>query len=968
MTLPANKILEKRNPWQNISRLNMGYVDEQYDKYLDNPDTVDPTLRNLFDRWGRPENVERDRTTVQTITEDDSAGTAFDLDQVVGAVRLSERIRAYGHLLAHINPLGENRQVQTHLMDLAAFHLSPKKLKAIPSRFIWPEAPEDVRNALDVVNHLRGLYSQSMAYEFSHVHDLKEKKWLNEMIESKRFHFGLNDQEKKDLLKQLTKVETFEQFLHKTFVGQKRFSIEGLDVLVPMLDKLIQFGVSDGTKQVMIGMAHRGRLSVLAHILGKPYEKILAEFVHAPIKSMVPSEGSKGINYGWTGDVKYHLGAWRAIEEGEKKYLLQYAGEKDRTDGEIQARLTLANNPSHLEVVDPVIEGYARAAQDDRSERGYPTQNLEKAFSIMIHGDAAFTGEGVVAETLNLSRLSGFNTGGTIHIIANNQLGFTTDHEDGRSTAYASDLAKGFEVPIVHVNADDPEACLRAIFLAYHYRRTFHKDFLIDLCGYRRYGHNESDDPQATQPLLYRKIRNHPTVADIYLKKLEENGLVAMQERDAYRKHLLEKLQAIYNASREQQKKELKAIPFPEKLAQSLDHIRTSVPIGELKDLNAQLLDWPEDFHVYPKLARILNRRKNALNAGHRIDWGTGETLAFASILKDGTPIRFTGQDVERGTFAHRHSVLHDAETGATYSPFHHLKGVHASFDIHNSPLSETAVIGFEYGYNVCAPETLVIWEAQFGDFANVGQVMFDQFVAAGRAKWGQKSGMVILLPHGYEGMGPEHSSGRLERFLQLSAENNWTVANLTSPAQYFHILRRQASILHSDLARPLVIMSPKSLLRHPKAASSPADLSEGRFQSVMEEPLTGGKPEKVERIVLCSGKVAIDLAVEIETQTASLDWLHVLRVEELYPFPSEKLKDFFRKYPQLKEIVWLQEEPKNMGAWAYAESRLRKILPHRAALRYIGRIAHSSPATGEPEFHKRGQRRILTEALTKDF
>ncbi|GGL43372.1 2-oxoglutarate dehydrogenase E1 component [Sporolactobacillus putidus] len=966
--MSANETLDKTNPWQSFSGLNLGYVDEQYDKFLEDPDTVDLTLRDLFDKWGRPKTIAGNPFKVHPVPEYGAFETGFDLDQAVGAVRLAERIRTYGHLLAHVNPLGEHHIVETHLMDLAAFNLSPKKLKAIPSRVIWPEAPDEVRNALDVVNYLRDLYSRSLAYEFSHVQDLKEKKWLNEAIERKRFQFKITDLEKKDLLKQLSKVETFEHFLHKTFVGQKRFSIEGLDVLVPMLDKLIQYGVGDGTKQVMISMAHRGRLSVLAHILGKPYEKIMAEFVHAPIKSMVPSEGSKGINYGWTGDVKYHLGAARSIEEGHKKYLLQYTGEKDPDNGSFQVKVTLANNPSHLEVVDPVIEGYTRAAQDNRRKEGYPDQDTEKAFTIMIHGDAAFPGEGVVAETFNLSRLKGFNTGGTIHIIANNQLGFTTDQEDERSTAYASDLAKGFEVPIVHVNADDPEACLSAISLAYQYRKTFRKDFLIDVCGYRRYGHNESDDPEATQPVLYHAIRNHPTVCSLYQKKLEGEKLVTENELEKYKNHLLDKLQLIYNLSREEQKKGLKETPFPKKLAEPLDHIQTKVPIDELKELNGQLLDWPEELHVYPKLARILKRRETALNGSRKIDWGLGESLAFASILKDGTPIRFTGQDVERGTFAHRHAVLHDADSGVLYSPFHYLKDVRASFDIHNSPLSETAVIGFEYGYNVFAPETLVIWEAQFGDFANVGQVMFDQFVTAGRAKWGQKSGLVILLPHGYEGMGPEHSSGRLERFLQLSAENNWVVANLTTPAQYFHILRRQASILNTDVVRPLVIMSPKSLLRHPKATSSPEDLSEGHFQSILEEPLTGGDPSKVRRLVLCSGKVAVDLEVDIETSSAGLDWLHILRIEELYPFPEEALKNFFSKYPELKEIVWLQEEPKNMGAWSYMEPRLRSVLPEGTDLSYIGRPERSSTATGEPEFHKQEQKRIISETLHKNF
>ncbi|MFX3618212.1 MAG: 2-oxoglutarate dehydrogenase E1 component [Sporolactobacillus sp.] len=965
--MPVKDTLYKTNPWQSFSRLNLGYIDEQYDKYLDEPETVDPALRKLFNKYGRPEIEDDGLTVTHTVQGNGNGDDRFELDQVVGTVRLADRIRIYGHLLAHVNPLTRHRVIETHLMDMAKFNLSPKKMKAIPARVIWANAPAEVENALDVVNYLRDLYSRSLAYEFTHVQELQEKKWLNESIESKRFQSPVIGLEKKDLLKQLVKVETFEHFLHKTFVGQKRFSIEGLDTLVPMLDKLIQYSVRDGSKQVMISMAHRGRLSVLAHILGKPYEKILAEFVHAPIKSMVPSEGSKGINYGWTGDVKYHLGAARSIEDAEnKKYLLQYTGEGREDEDIYQVKLTLANNPSHLEVVDPVIEGYARAAQDHRDQKGFPLQSTEYALPIMIHGDAAFPGEGVVAETLNLSRLKGFNTGGTIHIIANNQLGFTTDSEDDRSTAYASDLAKGFEIPIVHVNADDPEACLTAITLAYEYRKLFGKDFLIDLCGYRRYGHNESDDPNATQPLLYQVIAKHPTVASIYFEKLRDEGLVKEEDVDRYKQHLFDKLRKIYNASLAKEKN-VQEMPFPKKLAEPLNHIQTKVPISELNELNRQLLDWPQNLHVYPKLARILKRRGAALNDARKIDWGTGESLALASILKEGTPIRFTGQDVERGTFAHRHAVLHDVETGEAYVSYHHLQNIRASFDIHNSPLSETAVIGFEYGYNVFAPETLVIWEAQFGDFANVGQVMFDQFVTAGRAKWGQKSGLVLLLPHGYEGMGPEHSSARLERFLQLSAENNWVVANLTTPAQYFHILRRQAAILNTDVVRPLVIMTPKSLLRHPMAVSSPADLSAGHFESVLEGSAPGSDPEKVERLVLCSGKIGVDLSVEMESAKANLEWLKVLRVEELYPFPATVLTAYMKKYLQLKEIVWLQEEPKNMGAWNYIESRLRTILPVNTVLRYIGRPPRSSTASGEPVLHKQEQKRMIQETLHKN-
>lgn len=945
----ATERAEMANPWQGFYGPNLGYVQEQYDYYIDDRNSVDSTMRDLFDRFGPPpeeSNSENGRPeNGRTINNGDVAS----LKHVVSAVKLAENIRTFGHLGAHINPLEDVPKFGTHMLDLEEYQLNARDLQAIPAAVVWPEAPDNLHTGLDVITHLRESYSKSLAYEFSQVHDIKERDWLNRMVEHGTLFRSLSEEARIELLNRLTQVEGFETFLHKTFVGQKRFSIEGVDTLVPMLDEVIRAGVQDGARNVMIGMAHRGRLSVLAHVLGKPYKNILDEFHHSPNKELVPSEGSTGINYGWSGDVKYHLGADRTIEEGESA----------------RVRLTLANNPSHLEFVNPVVEGYARAAQDNRKTAGYPEQDIKKAVAILIHGDAAFPGEGIVPETLNLSRLKGYQTGGTVHIIANNQLGFTTDSSDSRSTKYASDLAKGFEIPIVHVNADDPEACMNAINLAYQYRKQFHKDFLINLLGYRRYGHQEMDDPAATQPELYEKINEHATVRALYAQALASEGLINSEKEQEMEKAVQEELQSIYDKIKgDKTGGEIEELAPPRTVADNLPDLDTAVSIDLLREVNKDLLQFPKGFTVYPKLERILTRRSDALDEGGKVDWALAESLAFATILREGTPVRFTGQDTERGTFAQRHLVLHDSKTGQKYSPMHVLPKTQASFDIHNSPLSEASVLGFEYGYNVFAPETLVIWEAQYGDFANAGQVIFDQFISAGRAKWGQKSGLVMLLPHGYEGQGPEHSSGRLERYLQSAGENNWTVANLTSASQYFHILRRQAAITGKDEVRPLVLMTPKSLIRNPVVASPGVSLSEGKFHTVLEQAGLGKQVDKVERLVLCSGKVAIDLEAEIDTEKDDLDWLHILRVEQLYPFPDEEITEIMSRYKNLKEIIWVQEEPKNMGAWMYAESRIRDIAPEQANVRYIGRPYRSSPAGGEPDIHKREQKRIMTKTL----
>jgi 2-oxoglutarate dehydrogenase E1 component len=939
-----------KKPWEKFHGPNLGYVIEQHEKYEEDPNSVDEELQDFFKTWGspasneellKPENVSANETIPST-----------NIEKIVNAVKLADAIRTYGHLAANIYPLSEEHK-NMKFLDPETYHLSEEDLKAIPPKIVWADAPEHVETGFDAIQTLKEIYTQSLAFEFSHVHTEEERNWLDRRAESDIGNQTLSKEKKLELLKRLTEVEGFETFIHKTFVGQKRFSIEGVDALVPMLDEIIRSSVLNGTKDIMVGMAHRGRLNVLAHVLQKPYEIIFSEFHHSPNKDLIPSEGSKGINYGWTGDVKYHLGGNRAIGESQTA----------------QACLTLANNPSHLEFVDPVVEGYARAAQEDRKEAGFPKQDTRKAFSILIHGDAAFPGEGIVAETLNLSQLKGYHTGGTVHIIANNRLGFTTDSEDSRSTRYASDLAKGYEIPVVHVNADDPEACLKAMCLAYEYRMRFNKDFLIDLIGYRRFGHNEMDDPFTTQPKLYELVKKHPTVRALYAKQLQDEKIISAEKVENMKNEFEGMLQKKYESVKAVgEEDDVKEIEVPEEVLNGLPEIDTKVSKDILQNINRSLLTFPGDFHVYPKLERILKRRNDMLAENGKLDWGFAETLAFASILHDGTPIRLSGQDSERGTFAQRHLVLHDSETGEKYLPLHGLPEAKASFAVHNSPLSEGAVIGFEYGYNVHAPETLVLWEAQYGDFANAGQVIFDQFISAGRAKWGQKSGLVILLPHGYEGQGPEHSSGRLERFLTLAAESNWTVANVTSAAQYFHILRRQAKILTKNEVRPLVIMTPKSLLRNSLVASEHQLLSEGSFQTVMEQPGLGKENERVKRLVLCSGKIAVDLASELESSNKDLDWLHIVRMEQLYPFPKKKLQEIVNRYPQLKEVVWVQEEPKNMGAWTFMESKINELVSKEVAVSYIGRVNRSSPAGGDPIVHKKEQKRIIKEAFEPSF
>jgi 2-oxoglutarate dehydrogenase E1 component len=785
--------------------------------------------------------------------------------------------------------------------------------------------------------------------------------WLREAVESGRFRPPRDPIDERKLLDRLTQVGALERFLHTAFPGQTRFSLEGLGMLVPVLDEIVGAAAEAGTRCVILGMAHRGRLNVLAHVLGKSYEQLIGEFLGVPSHGDGAATG--GSDEGWTGDVKYHLGARKAYPGG----------------AEVDMSVVMIPNPSHLEWVNPVVEGFTRASDEQRDKPGPAQQDELASLALLIHGDAAFPGQGVVAETLNLSRLPGYRTGGTIHVIANNQLGFTTAPISGRSTLYASDLAKGFEMPVIHVNADDPEACVAAARLAHAYRETFRKDVLIDLIGYRRWGHNEGDEPSFTQPKLYQKIAQHPTVREFWAREMLRRGLVKGTEPQQLLQAAIDELHTI----RQRLQAEKPAVPEGNSRrtsgleaggtrggigrAGAAVEVVTAVPLETLATLNQELYRIPEGFHLNSKLEKPFGRRLEAVtmaeDADARIEWAHAEALAFASILADGTPIRMTGQDVGRGTFSHRHAVLLDSQNGERYIPLQAIPAARASFEIWDSPLSEQATLGFEFGYSVAAPEALVLWEAQYGDFVNVPQAIIDQFIVSARHKWDQRSGMVMLLPHGYEGQGPEHSSARLERFLQMAAEDNVRIANCTTAAQYFHILRRQAQLLRLD-PRPLIMMTPKSLLRNPLAASAIRQFTRGQFQAVLDDDMAAPDRGAVRRLILCSGKVYFDLLAARQRRPEASETIAALRVEELYPFPADDLARMIDTYPRLEEVVWLQEEPRNMGAWTFMAPRVRDILGTQLPLRYIGRTRRASPSEGSHSWHVAEQERLVGAAF----
>jgi 2-oxoglutarate dehydrogenase E1 component len=845
------------------------------------------------------------------------------VEKQAGVIQLIRAFRVRGHLSAYVDPLGSPPLHQEEL-ELSFHGLSIWDLDArfAPGILAGERRARPLREILEI---LRDTYCRYVGVEFMHIQELPIRRWLEERMEASRNAAPLTDDDHGRILAKLNAAEAFEKFLHKTYVGQKRFSLEGAESLVPMLDALLSGAADVGIEEAVIGTSHRGRLNVLSNVIGKSHEAIFREFEGGTDPSSV--QGS--------GDVKYHLGA---------------SGHHAAPSGRSIA-VTLASNPSHLEAVDPVVEGMVRARQDRRGDTAH-----ERVIPILMHGDAAFAGQGVVAETLNLSLLRGYRTGGTVHIVINNQIGFTTGPQDARSSPYATDVARTVQAPIFHVNGDRPEDAVRVVRLALAFRNAFKRDVVVDLVCYRRWGHNEGDDPSYTHPTLYARIEGHRSVRKLYTEELLRRGDLTPETAERALGDYHERLERAFaevrgmtRAAATAPTREVPAAPEPE--------IVTAVPEDRLAEVVEGLDRVPTGFEVHPKLARQLTRRLEEFR-DDAIDWALAETLAFGTLVLDGTSVRLSGEDSGRGTFSQRHVILYDHRTGERHIPLAHLREGQARFQAYDSHLSEFAVLGFEYGYSVDAPGTLVLWEAQFGDFANGGQVVIDQFIASAEAKWGQTSGVTLLLPHGYEGQGPEHSSARIERFLQLASADNLRIAYPSTPTQYFHLLRLQAL---SPKRKPLVVFTPKSLLRHKDAVSSKDDLARGRFAAVLDDPRVA-EASAVKRIVLCAGKVAYDL--DAQRRAAEASDVAIVRLERLYPFPAEELARLLDRYPKDAGVCWTQEEPRNMGAWDYVDEPLLSLIGGRA-LRYAGRPGSASPAAGSHARHLDEQRALVEDALT---
>lgn len=849
------------------------------------------------------------------------------IEKQARVLQLINAYRVRGHLIAHLDPL-VNKPGHHNELDPAFYGLT---LWDLDREFITGGLGGKPRATLrEILDILRETYCGTIGVEYMNIQDTAQKLWLQERMEPVRNQHPLTKELRIQVLKKLTAAEGLEKFLHTKFIGHKRFSLEGGETMMAILDLLLDDAADAGVREVVIGMAHRGRLNVLANTIGKPLAKLFSEF-----EGYVDPSSIQG-----SGDVKYHLGA-----KGTH-----------RSPAGNEITVSVAPNPSHLEAVNPVVEGIVRAKQDRLGDLEH-----QQVIPILIHGDAAFAGQGIVAETLNLSQLHGYRTGGTIHLIINNQIGFTTTPEDARSTPYCTDVAKMVQAPIFHVNGDDPDACVRVARLALEYRRTFKKDVVIDMFCYRRHGHNEGDEPSYTQPLLYKKIKQHPSVRQLYAERLLREHVITKEELDTITTEAKQRYERAFEASQKREmhfKPEVPLAVHPEELAKVQPQRETSVPLSLLHDVTRALTTLPPGFAINPKLQRILDERALLLEGDTKIDWSFAEALAFGSLVAEGTPVRLSGQDSGRGTFSQRHAILYDATSGAEYVPLNHVREGQAPFAVYDSLLSEAAVLGFEFGYSVADPLALVIWEAQFGDFANGAQVIIDQFLAGSEAKWQEPCDLVLLLPHGYEGQGPEHSSARLERFLQLCAEENMQVVNCTTPAQYFHVLRRQ---MRDNRRKPLIIMTPKSLLRHPKVVSAQDDFVNGRFNEVIDDPSVGD-PAAIRRVVLCSGKVYYDLFAVRSVRPNSATAL--VRLEQFYPFPSEQVRAALQKYAGAKEVVWCQEEPKNMGAWGFVQPLLTELMEGGRSLSYIGRPASAATATGSLRVHNAEQEALVKEAM----
>jgi 2-oxoglutarate dehydrogenase E1 component len=896
-----------------VNRANAEFIDQQYERYRSDPASLEPTWRAFFAglELGRdePGAVPAGRVTARS------------------TFGLVNAYRELGHLLAKIDPLSDPA-LSHPLLELGHFDFSERDLdqSCDPDGFRGEPAPGTLR---ELVASLRDTYCRTLGVEYTGIRDPEQRDWLEQRMEPNHNRPTLDRAARLQIYTKLTEAETFEQFLNVKYPGAKRFSLEGSETFIPMLDTLIEGCADSAIEHVVLGMAHRGRLNVLANIVRKPYEMILSEFEGSSLPDWVQGDG----------DVKYHQG---------------YSRDHHSRNGKT-VHVSLTPNPSHLEVVNPVVEGKVRAKQTLIGDRDHA-----RVLPLLVHGDASFVGQGVVPETLLLTHLPGYYTGGTVHIVINNQVGFTTPPNSGRPTRYATDIARIIESPVFHVNGDDPEAAVHAVRLALGFRQRFGKDVVIDLVCFRKYGHNELDEPTFTQPTMYKKIAQHPGTRALYAKTLVEQHGFTEDELETVKKDILEILDLALSYARDFRPRQ-EVFTYGDAWtglgpAPAERTAVTAVPRARLEQIATRALELPAGFHPHPKVLKQYEARLEMLRKGKGIDWGCAEMLAYGTLVLDGTPVRLSGQDSGRGTFSHRHSVLHDQESGEQYVALNGLARdgeTQAPYEVIDSMLSEVAVLGFEYGYSIGAPHTLTIWEAQFGDFANGAQAVIDTFIAAAESKWQRSSGLVLLLPHGYEGQGPEHSSARLERYLQLCADDNMQVANASTAAQIFHLLRRQ---MLRPFRKPLVIMSPKSLLRLQAASSSIEDLTEGSFQPVLADPVSVD-PESVTTIALCSGKVFYDFAKEREARAD----LRVVapRVEELYPFPAKEISAVFETYPNARDIVWLQEEPVNMGAWWFVSQHLPAILDGRT-LRYAGRDEAASPATGSYRRHGKEQATLL--------
>ncbi len=922
-----------------LKSTNASYIDELFGRYIKDPGSVEESWRYFF------EGLELGRSTAPNgkgaaLSVLPGAGATTGQVDLSSEAKVADLINAYrerGRLLADIDPL--NPASSSHpMLELAHFGLTEADLsRTFTAGKLLGIGPAKLS---DILVHLRETYCHSIGVEFTHIQNTEQRVWLQARMESSRNSEKLDIETRKQILKRLTESEAFERFLHTRYVAQKRFSVEGGEAVISSLDAMIEVGAELGAQEFVLGMAHRGRLNVLTHVMGKKPELIFTEF-----EGNYKTDTSHG-----EGDVKYHKG---------------YSADFNTRKGK-RVHLSLASNPSHLEFINPVVEGVARAKQESRGDH----ERLQ-VLPVLIHGDAAFAGQGVCYETLNLSQLEGYKTGGTLHIVINNQVGFTTDPRDARSTTYATDLAKMLDVPIFHVNGNDAEAVWYVSKLATEWRQKFKADVFIDLLCYRKHGHNEGDEPSFTQPLLYKKIKATPSPREAYAAALVKSGIITESEAQAM-------VDAVMTKLTEAQTKARAEVPQPHvsvfegvwkglKQASNGDlfaPVKTAVDEKTIKALADKLYKMPAGFTVHPKLGRFFEARLKAIQEGKGIDWGNGEALAFATLVSEGHPVRLSGQDAERGTFTHRHAAVSDYETGQKHITLQHLDAKQAPFFVHNSHLSETGVMGFEYGYSIAAPNSLVIWEAQFGDFANGAQVIIDQFIASSESKWQRMSGLTLLLPHGYEGQGPEHSSARLERFLTLSGKQNMIVANLTTPAQLFHALRRQ---LKRDFRKPLVIMSPKSLLRHPQAVSQLSDFTAGSFQEAIDDAAVDAK--NVKRVLISAGKVHYDLVNE-RTERKRTD-VAIMRLEQIYPFPAQRLAAILARYPAA-EIVWVQEEPRNMGAWTFVFAtwnggldEFRTQVGNRG-IRYVGREIGAAPAVGSAKIHETEQRALIEKAFSE--